>query len=120
MRDFQRKVFLPFGQYTRGSGPETKSYPPLPICQLGPIISFGPAKANNRAVSCLFCCYLVRLGTMLVMSISPIHSWTVFLVAVEYFQAESLCMLNWTLFLRIQAGIKMLAGSNEFHLCRNV
>jgi len=28
------------------------------------------------------------------MSISPIHSWTVFLVAVEYFQEESLCMLN--------------------------
>jgi len=49
---------------------------------------------------------------MLVMSISPIHSWTVFLVAVEYFQEESLCMLNWTLFLWIQAGIKMLAGSN--------
>jgi transglutaminase/protease-like cytokinesis protein 3 len=31
---------------------------------------------------------------MLFISISPIHSWTVFLVAVEYFQEESLCMLN--------------------------
>jgi len=31
---------------------------------------------------------------MLIMSISPIHSWTVFLVAVEYFQEESKCMLN--------------------------
>src|SRR5215471_17002320 len=36
----------------------------------------------------------MRLETMLFMSISPIHSWTVFLVAVEYFQEESLCMLN--------------------------
>jgi hypothetical protein len=36
----------------------------------------------------------MRFETMLFISISPIHSWTVFPVAVEYFQEESLCMLN--------------------------
>jgi hypothetical protein len=52
------------------------------------------AKAKKRGRSCLFCCYLMRLGTMLILSISPIRSWTVFIVAVEYFQEESKCMLN--------------------------
>src|SRR5215467_1224866 len=38
------------------------------------------------------CCYRMRLGLCWLCRFSLIHSWTVFHVAVENFQEESLCV----------------------------
>src|SRR6058998_2327506 len=39
------------------------------------------------------CCYRMRIGLCYLCRLTPVHSWTVFLVAVEYFQEESLWVL---------------------------
>src|SRR5215831_6321152 len=55
--------------------------------------SVPPTSVHYQNGSVYSCCYGIRLGLSWLCRFCPSHSWTVFLVAVEYFQEESLCVL---------------------------
>src|SRR5262249_50455707 len=65
--------------------------------------SVPPMSIHYQNGSVYSCCYRMQLGLSWLCRFSPIHSWTFFLVAVEYFQEESLYVLPRS---RAWAGVK--------------